>query len=434
MPLVKKGGVIIVTHPLYDEFDPEHHAPYIEFFNRLLPETRDAMVLGHKYEEEFARNPSYVHLYRKGNSAPRRSPLLHVVLGRERAAVVRGKIICAGAENNHVPALLGWDRTDTLSEAIEEARGFMGKSASISSCAFPRSCRPRFGSRRMYAGLVVMVALGAAQAHRLAAPGLSGLDVPADAMVFYNEHLSLSLARRGVDVMTAKQIETLVGIERQRQLLGCSDQSCMAELADALGADTVLTGQIGRFGESYQLNFKIISGRDAQRFSTYSKRVARKDDLLEALDEAAGRARRRARGGGSCGGVGRAARGGSDRHGRAGRGGHRGRRRDAGAGERQVEPAARPGGELERLRRARAREQRLDRADRGGRRARRRRRRARRDRRARRRAVEQRAIDRQRLGELERRDADAERGAAVRALLAALCVQSAAPAMTSRRR
>ena len=33
-----------------------------------------------------------------------------------------GKIICAGAENNHVPALLGWDRTDTLSEAIEEAR------------------------------------------------------------------------------------------------------------------------------------------------------------------------------------------------------------------------------------------------------------------------------------------------------------------------
>jgi hypothetical protein len=41
-------------------------------------------------------------------------------------------VICAGAENNHVPALLGWERTDTLSEAIEEARGFMGRSASIS--------------------------------------------------------------------------------------------------------------------------------------------------------------------------------------------------------------------------------------------------------------------------------------------------------------
>ena len=35
VPLVKKGGVIIITHPCYDEFDPDHHAPYIEFFNRL---------------------------------------------------------------------------------------------------------------------------------------------------------------------------------------------------------------------------------------------------------------------------------------------------------------------------------------------------------------------------------------------------------------
>ena len=41
-----------------------------------------------------------------------------------------GKVIAAGAENNHVPAIMGWDRTDTLSEAIEEARGFIGRGAS----------------------------------------------------------------------------------------------------------------------------------------------------------------------------------------------------------------------------------------------------------------------------------------------------------------
>ena len=84
VPLVKKGGVIILCHPAYDEFDPEHHPSYIEFFNRLLPETRDAMKLEHKYEREFAENPSYVHLYRKGQRVPRGSPVLHVVLGRER--------------------------------------------------------------------------------------------------------------------------------------------------------------------------------------------------------------------------------------------------------------------------------------------------------------------------------------------------------------
>ncbi len=136
IPLVKKGGVIIITHPLPDEFDPDQHAPYIEFFNRLLPETRDAMQLHHRYEREFAENPSYVHLYRKAHAYHGAHPFFMWYWGENGRQHV-GKIICAGAENNHVPALLGWDRTDTLSEAIEEARGFMGRSATISCVKIP---------------------------------------------------------------------------------------------------------------------------------------------------------------------------------------------------------------------------------------------------------------------------------------------------------
>ena len=67
-PLLAKGGTIILTHPCSDEFDPEHHPSYIEFFNRLLPETRDAIKLEHKYEGEFAENPSYIQMYRPGNA------------------------------------------------------------------------------------------------------------------------------------------------------------------------------------------------------------------------------------------------------------------------------------------------------------------------------------------------------------------------------
>jgi lactate racemase len=136
VPLVKKGGVIILCHPAYDEFDPEHHPSYIEFFNRLLPETRDAMKLEHKYEKEFAKNPSYVHLYRKGNAYHGAHPFYMWYWGENGRQHV-GKVIVAGAENNHVPALLGWDRADTLSEAIEEARGFMGRSAHISYVHMP---------------------------------------------------------------------------------------------------------------------------------------------------------------------------------------------------------------------------------------------------------------------------------------------------------
>jgi hypothetical protein len=131
VPLVKKGGVLILTHPAYDEFDPVQHPSYIEFFNRLLPETRDSMKLEHKYEKEFAENPSYVHLYRKGNAYHGVHPFYMWYWGENGRQHV-GKVIVAGAENNHVPALMGWDRADTLTEAIEEARGFAGRSATIS--------------------------------------------------------------------------------------------------------------------------------------------------------------------------------------------------------------------------------------------------------------------------------------------------------------
>ena len=53
-PLLKKGGVLICTHPCNDAFDPVHHPSYIEFFNRLLPETRDAYTLEKKYQDVFA--------------------------------------------------------------------------------------------------------------------------------------------------------------------------------------------------------------------------------------------------------------------------------------------------------------------------------------------------------------------------------------------
>jgi hypothetical protein len=47
------------------------------------------------------------------------------------------KTIVVGAENNHVPQILGWERTDTLSEAIDLARGAMGRGASVSLVHMP---------------------------------------------------------------------------------------------------------------------------------------------------------------------------------------------------------------------------------------------------------------------------------------------------------
>jgi len=135
-PILRKGGVLILCHPCYDTFDHEHHPSYIEFFNRLLPETRDAHVLRHKYEEEFAKNPSYIEMYRRGHAYHGAHPFFMWYWGENGRQHV-GKVIVAGAENAHVPARLGWERSESLTEAISMARSFTGPSSSITMMHHP---------------------------------------------------------------------------------------------------------------------------------------------------------------------------------------------------------------------------------------------------------------------------------------------------------
>jgi hypothetical protein len=135
-PLVKPGGTLILAHPCTDEFDPVQHPSYIEFFHRLLPETRDAQVLERKYEQEFAENPTYVHLYRTGHAYHGAHPFFMWYWG-ENGRQHLGRVIVAGPDNTHVPAMLGWESAPTLSEAIDLARGYHGRGAEIAMLHFP---------------------------------------------------------------------------------------------------------------------------------------------------------------------------------------------------------------------------------------------------------------------------------------------------------
>src|SRR5258708_36550484 len=48
-----------------------------------------------------------------------------------------GQIIAVGTENTHVPQMMGWERADTLAEAIDMARGRQGRGASITLMHHP---------------------------------------------------------------------------------------------------------------------------------------------------------------------------------------------------------------------------------------------------------------------------------------------------------
>lgn len=129
----------------------------------------------------------------------------------------------------------------------------------------------------------------ARQPIKLAAPGFSALDITQAQANFFSDHFAQQLTIRGVQVTTANQIGALIGFERQRQLLGCAENagSCMAELAAALGVDGVITGSIGRFDQSYQVNISVVSSNDGRTLAAVSRNVGGSGALLEALNQAA---------------------------------------------------------------------------------------------------------------------------------------------------
>ncbi len=135
-PVVKKNGVMILTHPLYDEFDPNHHPSYIEFFHRVLPETRDSYVLQQKYESEFAHNPEYIRMYREGNAYHGVHPFYMWYWGQNGQEHV-GKVIVVGAESRRAAEILGWDCAANLDEALALAQSHLGHKPSVTLMHIP---------------------------------------------------------------------------------------------------------------------------------------------------------------------------------------------------------------------------------------------------------------------------------------------------------
>jgi nickel-dependent lactate racemase len=121
VPMVKKGGTMIILHPCTDKFDNEHHAPYIEFVHRLLPETRDAMELHKRYEAKFAANPAYIEMYRSGHAYHPTHPFFMWYWG-EAGRQHLGRMIVVGADNEYIPKLLGWETARTMDEALRMAK------------------------------------------------------------------------------------------------------------------------------------------------------------------------------------------------------------------------------------------------------------------------------------------------------------------------
>jgi len=102
------------------------------------------------------------------------------------------------------------------------------------------------------------------------------------------------LAARGLfEVLGPRDVQTLLGLERQKQLVGaCNDDplACSLDMSKLVSARFALAGSLARVGNAYQLTLQLIDTERSQAISRSSKLAGSLEALRELVPYAASEA------------------------------------------------------------------------------------------------------------------------------------------------
>ena len=124
-PLVRKGGVMIIDHPLENEFCRVQHTAYQDFFTELLPQTSDPRELEHRFEASDAENERYIDRYRNAYAYHGVHPFYMWYWGAHGMAHL-GKLIVVQPSSELSAQRLGFDSASSMAAAIGMATDFVG--------------------------------------------------------------------------------------------------------------------------------------------------------------------------------------------------------------------------------------------------------------------------------------------------------------------
>jgi predicted Fe-Mo cluster-binding NifX family protein len=85
------------------------------------------------------------------------------------------------------------------------------------------------------------------------------------------------------DVKSSDDIAELLNLEAGKSALGCDDASCMAEIAGAMGAEFVVTGRIGKLGETYIVKVAVLKPATAATVGQETVQAKSLDELPARL-------------------------------------------------------------------------------------------------------------------------------------------------------
>ena len=101
------------------------------------------------------------------------------------------------------------------------------------------------------------------------------------------------------DVVTSDDVRRTLGLEAERQRVGCDEAGCLEEIAGALGAELVVFGELTKLGDTHILTINLFDTSAVRSIARETEQIARKRDaaptgekmarrLVRAYDESRG--------------------------------------------------------------------------------------------------------------------------------------------------
>ena len=110
---------------------------------------------------------------------------------------------------------------------------------------------------------------------------LQASGVPAELVSTLTEAVLSEIAKvQGIKAVGMADIRTMLDLEQEKQLLGCDDAGCIAEIGGALGVDQIASGNVGKVGETFVIQLKLINIRTAEVLRRVDRQVSGSEERV----------------------------------------------------------------------------------------------------------------------------------------------------------
>ena len=121
----------------------------------------------------------------------------------------------------------------------------------------------------------------AGESNGVAVLDIQGTGISPELLPTLTEILTVEIAEIGLyKVIAGRDIQSMLGFERQKDVLGCTDAACLAEIGGALGVDRIVASHVGMVGSTYVVNIKLINIRQADTEGRVYETVRGESDAL----------------------------------------------------------------------------------------------------------------------------------------------------------